>query len=154
MSDQREASPDEDADDMSKAKRTKKNRPQSPGTYVCLGGARRRTQSEMTVVEQAAEEDRVWFEKHPFSRVRLREGLPHEFDADLGEEVPNGYRIAVAVEQLEPGARHRNPLAFVRLLPSHHALTQDQLDQQWHDYSEFCKSEHRPVLLADELRGA
>lgn len=139
---------------MSKAKRVKKNRPQPPGTYVCLGGARRRTHAEMNIVEQASENDRVWFEKHPFSRVRLREGLPHEFDADLGEEVPEGYRMAVAVEQIEAGARYRNALAFVLLLPGHTALTQDQLDEQWQAYSQFCRAEQKPLLLADQLRNA
>ncbi|MCY0930912.1 hypothetical protein OTB20_32915 [Streptomyces sp. H27-H1] len=66
---------------------------------------------------RAAEDDRVWFDKHPGVSVRVREALPGEHDEHLithGQE-PLGpdQRLAVVVLQAAPGRRIRVPFGVV-----------------------------------------
>jgi hypothetical protein len=69
----------------------------------------RRPVTERSAVERASDSDRLWFERHPGSRVRLRPMIAGEFDVSgIPADLPaDGW---VRVRQLAPGVRVREPL--------------------------------------------
>ncbi len=123
------------------------------GIHVTFAGmgTRRKTQAEMDAVEQASDDDRQWFDIHPLHRIRVREAWPDEFVADLGEPVPDGYRLVVAVELLTDAVRAKKPLAYVPLAPGRTTLTPEQMAEIWQDYADDRRAIGTPVLLAGEL---
>jgi hypothetical protein len=127
------------------------NAKRNQNVYLSIGGARRRTPAEMGSVERASEDDRLWFGAHPLHRVRVREAWPDEWDADLGEPVPDGYRLVIAVELLAPGVRARFPLAHVLPTPGFTDLAPDQIAEVWQHYSDDRRANGYQILESDGI---
>ena len=58
------------------------------------------------IIDDAADADREWFERHPFATERVRRLVPGEFWPFAYAE-----NARVHVRQIEPGIRARHPLA-------------------------------------------
>lgn len=75
------------------------------------------------IIEIATQGDAAWFEKHPDSRIRIRNAVPMEFNGTLVEP-PSGMSWRALVVEAQPGARARQPIA----LPL--SVANDSLDEQ------------------------
>lgn len=64
----------------------------------------------------ASEDDRLWFEKNPKRRFRLRLAVDGEWAAPP-PTLPVGARLYSAVHQVAPGARMRRPVWAVLFAP-------------------------------------
>jgi hypothetical protein len=63
----------------------------------------RRTNEDLSGLEETSEGDRIWFEEHPDRNFRLREATAHEKSVGT-------HRDQVLVYQVEPGVRVRAPV--------------------------------------------
>jgi hypothetical protein len=68
-------------------------------------------------IDEACEDDRVWFEQNENRQFRLREVVPFEFNGPM-DEVPTGFRWRVLIAQASEGIRFRMPVALTVLLPT------------------------------------
>lgn len=63
------------------------------------------------IIEIATQGDAAWFEKHPDSRLRMRNAVAMEFNRNLGE-APVGMTWRAIVLEAQPGVRMRQPIAL------------------------------------------
>jgi hypothetical protein len=66
-------------------------------------------------IEQACEDDRLWFDAHPEQKLRLRHAVPYEFNG-LDQVATPGYLSLVFVVLLGPGLRLRVPTLLPTLV--------------------------------------
>ncbi|MGW2600017.1 hypothetical protein [Streptomyces klenkii] len=122
---------------VSRTRKKKKNQNRKTsvweGKTVAAGcGAGALTGRSAEASSRAAEDDRIWFDKHPDASVRVREALPGEHDEALlaqgrGPLQPDE-RLAVVVVQVVPGRRVRCPYKVVTTTNPDGRLTPQQLD--------------------------
>jgi hypothetical protein len=62
-------------------------------------------------MDQACEDDRLWFDAHPDHKLRLRRAVPREFNGHDMPPTPD-WIAAVLVILIGPGLRLRQPFAL------------------------------------------
>lgn len=63
------------------------------------------------LIEIVSQGDAAWFEQQPDRRMRMRNAVAMEFNANLGEP-PVGMSWRALVVEAQPGARVRQPIAL------------------------------------------
>ncbi|MGK5548485.1 hypothetical protein ACSNOH_27700 [Streptomyces sp. URMC 127] len=109
------------------------------GRTVAAGcGAGALTGRSAEASSRAAEDDRLWFDKHPGASVRVREALPGEHDhgpfTQGRKPLWPDERLTVVVVQVVPGRRVRYPYKAVSVASPDERLTPQQLEavrEEW-----------------------
>lgn len=88
--------------------------------------------------DEAAQDDRVWFLRHPGEAVRVRQAVDGEFDAFMQTPgrppIRPSQRLVVLVLQAAPGRRLRLPYRVMPIRPGEDALTARQLADVENDW--------------------